>query len=214
MNNNVSEVSFRTSLGGFNKQDVIRYISESNRRFAEAREMLEVKVAIAEAKASESASQLSETRMHYQNEIENKDAEIERLTKENAEISEMAMSIANENEHLKELLRDCEQRLNDYNEKLVSIKLSIENEHDKLNALQVDNEQLKNKYAALDSEYAEALSQLEKIKKSFVLSEEISTIIGDIREKYQFLDEKLAAYKKVSDTYATGVGLVDKLDLK
>lgn len=213
MDKNVSDISFRTSLGGFNKQDVIRYISDANRRFVEAREMLEAKVAIAETKAANSASELAETRKYFQSEIKKKDAEIERLTKENAEISDNALGIANENEHLKELLRDCEQRLNDYNDKLVSIQSSIENERELLKALQVDNEQLKNKYAALDSEYCEALSQLERIKKSFALSDEISTIIGEIRDKNELLDEKLAAYKKVSGVCEKNTDETGKIDL-
>lgn len=197
----ITELSFRTSIGGFNKSDVIKYISEMNRRLAERREVLEQRTSEAEAKVSASAAELSETRAYFLSVVEKKDEEIAALTKEIADIKETESDAVVENEQLKAMLQDCQARLKNYSEQLAAIEAShkeniaaIEKERERSYSLHTENEELRDRCAAMGTE-------MEELRRSSVISEDISILIDEIRERFSSLDEKIAAHKKLTESF-------------
>ena len=57
---------FRKSMGGFKKEDVIKYISEENRKFADDRAALQARIDEEVAKSEAAAKKSSELQLYYE----------------------------------------------------------------------------------------------------------------------------------------------------
>lgn len=187
MDGNNNGISFRTSLSGFNKNDVIQYISDENSRFAAERASLEERINDSLKKVSESEKRLFDVQRSFNDLVKIKDAEIEKTEAELREkdkiISELSDKLAEKNTEynsvlsetakLRALLDSCEEQMKQYTERISVLEegySSRQSDDDsklaEIDELKKENAYLKNKYVKLQSEYNSLREKLNSASES------------------------------------------------
>lgn len=168
--------SFRRSMGGFKKEDVIAYISDENKRFMEEKASLEERIAEAELRLNEAQQKLVDQKLMFDVAINEKNEEIKTANSkieelngrlENANAKEAALE--NENESLRALVKACEEQLGQYSEKIAAIEASaasIAHERQEFENVKAENDYLREKYKALESEFRSLSDRLRVMENS------------------------------------------------
>ncbi len=175
--------SFRKSVRGFNKDDVIKYISEENNRFMQEKTALEEKITEAEWQAAEMYRKLEEQKDHYENLLKTKDAETaaakdetekakaeaEKAKAELSEVQAKESAVSAENERLKALLAGCEEQLKQYADKLAQLETVVASkvyEKEEYERLKGENEYIRGKYKTLEAEFCSLSEKLRVIEST------------------------------------------------
>lgn len=174
MDEKTKKFSFRNSIGGFNKSDVVEYISEENKRFADERAEMESRLEESRGKIEESERRLFDAQRSFNELVQIKEREIVRL---GGVIGEKDKSIGELNSQLTAVTADRD---------------ALSDEVAKLRALLNGcNEQIK--------EYAERVETLESERASRASSDgEMSARTEDLKRENAYLKEK---YIKLQNEY-------------
>ena len=209
------EFTFRKSVGGFKKEDVIKYISEENRKFAAEREELNGKLAEESSKAEAAAKKSSELQLYYElllkkrsDDIAEKDAELAAAAKKAEELAAKEASFEAEKEkiradaakELEELKASYEAKLCALEEKCAAYEAEIKETKDALSAKAEECEKLSEGRRDLEKQLDEALSR--EIPQDDGLSEALKGDLASLQEKYDELtckyEEALRAAEKAA----------------
>ncbi len=174
MDKNEKGFSFRKSMRGFNKDDVIKYISDENRRFMAEKSLLESKLTEAEWTITEGNRKADEMKNSFDavldaknDELSNYKSEIEHLKAELEASAVKQKELLDEGEKLRTLINGCEQQLTDYSDKLSKLEAEnsvLVNKASYNEDIKSENEYLREKYKALELEFrtlSEKLRELE-----------------------------------------------------
>lgn len=180
MDENTKTVSFRSSMGGFNKQDVIDYISEENRLFAEERASLEKRINEALTKNAETDRRIYDIQRSFNDLIQLKDREIAEkaaaLQKKDEEIASLNEKIALERSEydaqlaelarLRAIIEGCNEQMKQYTERISILESGYNSRETDLSGtkaqmetLEKENDYLKRKYIQLQEEYTSLLER-------------------------------------------------------
>lgn len=171
---------FRKSMGGFKKEDVIKYISEENRKFADDRAALQARIDEEVAKSEAAAKKSSELQLYY-----------ELLLKKRADdIAEKDAAIASASERTEKAVADAVAAAKaEYEEKIASLNAKLaaaesrEPERDtakedalcaeleearaKVDAIKAENEALKSENEALKAENDALKAECDELKSKY-----------------------------------------------
>ncbi len=169
--------TFRKAVGGFKKEDVIKYISEENRKFAAERDELNGKLAEQTAKAEAAAKKSSELQLYYElllkkrsEELAEKDAELQAAAKRAQEVENKEKTFNDEIEKFREAAvkanEDADKARMDAAEANDAAQKACAEAEERLKELTASYEEkigaLEAKCASLESELGEARSDFEK----------------------------------------------------
>ena len=171
---------FRKSMGGFKKEDVIKFISEENRKFAEDRAALQSKIDEEVAKSEAAAKKSSELQLYYElllkkraDDIAEKDAAIASASEktEKAVADAVAEAKAEYDGKIAELgakLAEAESREPERDTaKEESLAAELEEAKAKAEALKAENEALKAENEALKAENDALKAEAEELKAKY-----------------------------------------------
>jgi len=125
--------SFRKSLGGFKKADVINFISEENRKFSEERATLQSKLDEEVAKAADSAKKSSELQLYYElllkkksDDLAQRDRDLEEATKKADAAAANEESLRAEAENSKRIADEASAKIGEYENMIAELKAKCE----------------------------------------------------------------------------------------
>ncbi len=168
--------SFRKSMRGFNKDDVIQYISEENKRFMQEKSDYEDKLRDADLQIADMLKKLEELKEYYDGILRSKDEELSQI-KEVASVTSTKLQEAeiretqaiDENNRLQALLKGCEEQLTQYAEKISqyeSIIAAAESDKQEYERVKAENEYIREKYKSLDAEFQAMVMKVRAIESS------------------------------------------------
>lgn len=117
--------AFRKSIGGFNKDDVIDFISDENRKFKEERERLCDKADKEAARALALEREIAELEEKYELLLAKKDEQIETANSALAEAEEKIAAFEKVAADYDAKVAEYEKKVEDYEEKLDSLEKSV-----------------------------------------------------------------------------------------
>lgn len=155
--------SFRKSMRGFNKDDVVQYISEENKRFMQEKTAIEEKLSEAEWHIADMARKLEEQKEYFENLLKEKEEELN-AAKESAaaagnllsEAEAKASEVSAENERLHALVKGCEEQLSQYSERITEFEVAFaaqQADKQECERVKSENEYIREKYKSLESEF-------------------------------------------------------------
>jgi chromosome segregation ATPase len=182
--------SFRKSLGGFNKSDVINFISEENKKFSEERSALQTKLDEETAKAAESEKKTSELQLYYELLLKKKSDDLAQKEKDAEEAAKKAEeALANEGalkaeaEELRKAAEESAARADEYEKVIAELRAKCEAYESELESSKRELE-------------AKAAKCEELSAKCTELTEELSAKENEIKEA---ADKSAAAFVPVEE---------------
>ena len=203
------EFKFRKSMGGFKKEDVVKYISEENRKFAEERAALQTRLDEEIAKSEAAAKKSSELQLYYElllkkraEEIAEKDAALTSASASSADSEKVvAEAVAAAKAEAEAKIAELSEKCSGLEGKLAEAE-NREPERDtaKEDALSAELEEakaaaeaLKAELEAAKTEAVAAKAELETVKAE---NEALKAECEDLKAKYE---EALAAVPVTDD---------------
>lgn len=176
MDNNGNGFTFRKSMRGFNKKDVIAYIGDENKRFMAEKSLLESKLAEAEFTISDSYRKNEEMKSFFDSLIDAKNKEIieskaeaDKLKGDLESANNRQNELLEESANLKTVLTGCEEQLSHYSDKIAELETENAILTEKAKAsddVKAENEYLREKYKALELEFRTLSEKLREIENS------------------------------------------------
>jgi len=167
--------SFRKSMRGFNKDDVVQYISEENKRFMQEKTVIEEKLSEAEWHIADMARKLEEQKEYFESLLKEKEEELNAAKEEAAAAGNMlseaeakASEASAENERLHALVKGCEEQLSQYSERITEFETAFaaqQSDRQEFERVKAENEYIREKYKALEGEF-QILSAKERTAES------------------------------------------------
>lgn len=176
MDANGKDFSFRRSMRGFNKDDVIKYISEENKRFMAEKSLLEGKLTEAEWTINDGNRKADEMKNSFDAILDAKNKEIsdfksetDKLKSDLANSNSRQVELTDECTQLRTVINGCEEQLQNYSGRIADLEAENAILSAKANSsddLKAENEYLREKYKVLELEFRTLADKLREIENA------------------------------------------------